>query len=120
MPYYKNEGWGEMHWACLECLVRPMCKERCDKTYLAHWSCEGCDGRGCLNSGFPCKTTERYIMFERVQERFGEQIVELVRKNLEETSVIHQLIKLMKKREKSCFLHKSQWKKFQEINKRPL
>jgi hypothetical protein len=90
MPFYTNRGWGSMHWACVECLVRPMCAQRCDKTYLKHWKCENCDGRGCMDKGFPCKTVERYQMYETVEKAYGHLLPQMI-KQLNESSTIARL-----------------------------
>jgi hypothetical protein len=86
MPYYEHT-FSEMHWSCKECLVRPMCNERCSKTYLKHYKCDGCDGRSCFTKGFPCETVKKYMMFEQIQKSYGPKIVELCKKNIDQTSI---------------------------------
>ena len=84
MVFYTS---GSIHWSCVECLVRPMCRERCHKTYLDHWKCEGCDKRQCMVTGFPCKTVEKYLMWERVQRAYGDQMLAHMKKHIEQTSI---------------------------------
>ena len=83
MSYYTQEGWGTMHWACVECLVRPMCNERCNRTYYKHYLCEPCNG--CVN--FPCKEVKKLQMYETVFRAYGDQILEAYDIYFKETSI---------------------------------
>ncbi len=95
MAYYTEDyNYGMMHWACVECLVRPMCDERCNRTYYRHYLCEPCDN-GCAS--FPCKEVEKVQMYELIFRVYGHQMMEAWNKQIGETSIF----RLMKLPEKS-------------------
>jgi hypothetical protein len=87
MPYYNHDGWGTIHWACVECLVRPMCNERCNRTYYKHYLCEPCNE--C--DGFPCKEVKKLQMYETIFRAYGDQIFECTNKYFEERSIFKLL-----------------------------
>jgi hypothetical protein len=61
-----------MHWACVECLVRPMCSERCDRTYYKHYLCEKCND--C--NRYPCDEVKKLQMYERLWMVYGDKIIQ--------------------------------------------
>ena len=69
--YTQYYGYRQIHWACVECLVRPMCNKRCHKSYHKHQLCEGCNE--C--NGYPCEKVQKVKMFEMVWESYGDQVL---------------------------------------------
>lgn len=84
MAYYiQHYGHKKIHWACVECLVRPMCNKRCNRTNYKHYLCERCNE--C--NEFPCKEVEKLQMYERLLSTYGHQMMEVWDKHLKETSI---------------------------------
>ena len=61
-----------MHWACVDCLVRAMCSQRCDRTYYKHYLCENCPG--CLT--YPCNKIKKLQIYERVWLAYGDKFIQ--------------------------------------------
>lgn len=89
MPYYYTTrfNWQEIHWACIECLVRPMCNERCSRTYYKHYLCEPCND--C--EGYPCKLVEKAQMYECIQIAYGDKLFKYYDEHLKQTSIFRFL-----------------------------
>lgn len=89
-------GWGykdQMHWACAQCIVRPMCKEEgCFMTKLFHYYCLTCKkNKTCKKK---CESVERTELFDRVfRSSYGPLLKESLRKSVLEQSLLYQISK---------------------------
>jgi len=98
MPYYTDYwGYKYIHWACKDCIVRPMCKENCHRTRFKHYLCEPCSASNDCNS-YPCKEVKKMQMYERVFNAYGDIMFEEFEKHLKRTSIF-RLMKIPKKGE---------------------
>ena len=93
MPAYTHDRYRMekyMHWACKKCLVRPICNENCHRTKYKHYYCEPCDNACC---SYPCPKVKKQLMYERVFEVYGDQMMEAWNKYMRETSLFGRLIR---------------------------
>jgi hypothetical protein len=79
--------YGEIHWACSDCLVRPACTQRCERTNYKHQLCEPCEKDCC--SKYPCKEVLTAKMYETIWENYGDQML----KYYAESSLFSRLMK---------------------------
>lgn len=82
--YDKYQSYRFMHWACAECFVMPMCKERCNRTYFQHKLCKDC--KGCLN--FPCEKVQKAQRWELFLSAYGHILRDEINKRFRDTALI--------------------------------
>ena len=88
-------GWGykdQMHWACKQCIVRPMCKEEgCYMTEMFHYRCLDCKkNKTCKKK---CDSVERIELLDRVFSYHGTKIKEALQESVLEQSLFYKLSK---------------------------
>ena len=77
----------EIHWACRDCIVRPICTEECDKLLLQHWLCEDCTKDIAGECDEPCDKVKRSQMIELFNYYYGDRMRDLMIKHIEQTSI---------------------------------
>lgn len=82
----------QMHWACAQCIVRPMCKEKsCYMTKMFHYFCLDCKkNKTCKKK---CESVERSELFERVERSYGPIMKEALITSVIEQNILYQMSK---------------------------
>lgn len=86
-----NSQYRVIHWACRDCIVRPMCIERCDRLLLQHWLCEDCEKDIAGECDDPCDKVERSKLFERMSYIYGDKLRNIMTEQMEQTSIFSLL-----------------------------
>jgi hypothetical protein len=81
-----NNQYRDIHWACRDCIVRPMCTEKCDRLSLLHWLCENCSKDIASECDDPCDKVIRSKRLEYINHMYGGVLMSEIIKHQRETS----------------------------------
>ena len=87
------------HWACKECLVRPMCQDdECPMTRYLHKLCTTCKCKHRCPMKNDCEKIKEWKVWRMIERTWGPEIVKHFIDRIKETSPFYRLMTMPKEK----------------------